>query len=197
DCQAIQAAACISTGKNVRASTIFWQRQWTDQMNAAIRVPLIAGCVMLSVQCATPRAHAGAERVCPAKRLADGNWNEIEVRECMNRINGTIKPHETGHWVWRNPPPPEFDKPYDGGVLAVHRAPLADIQKICGAISRGAHACNFTLGNRLGCLILLPPDEEIDRRLDPNDIIRHELGHCNGWPPDHPNRQARWEWVEK
>jgi len=170
-----------------------------------MKAAIIAGCVVLSVLSA-PGAHAGAERVCPAHRLADGKWNEDEVRECMARVNRTIKPHETGHWVWKSPPPPEFDKPYEG-VLVVHRTPIADIEKMCIDIyGRSAHACNFRIpgysdgkiARPPACIILLPPDEVIDQhREDAKDIIRHETGHCNGWPPDHPNRQSRWEWVEK
>jgi hypothetical protein len=151
---------------------------------------------------ATGAAHAGAERECPAKRLADGNWNEIEVQECKARVNKAV--NYTGHWVWRSPPPPEFDKPYDG-VLVIYRLPLADVQKICTDFGQNKHACSFVkqvahfrIGDRVTCFIMMPPDDVIDLyREDPKDIIRHETGHCNGWPLDHPNRQTKWEWVEK
>jgi hypothetical protein len=148
-------------------------------------------------------AHAGTERVCPAKRFADGNWNETEVHECMNRINGTIKPHENGHWVFRDPPPPEFDKPYEG-ILAIYRMPLADVQKLC---SVNTYACSWVkhipisqIGDRIACYIIISPDDVLAQRGERqgyNDVLRHEIGHCNGWPSDHSNRQAKWEWVEK
>jgi hypothetical protein len=167
---------------------------------------------------ATGAAHAGAERVCPVKQLANGEWDDAEAMECMARINRTIKFHETGHWVFKSPPPPEFDKPYEG-ILATFRMPLADVQKMCTgfwqqklqhdphAIGAGQnmHACSFVrqmnlshVGDRVVCYIIMPTDDEIRQyREDPQDIIRHETGHCNGWGPGHPNSQGKWEWVEK
>ena len=169
-----------------------------------MKAALVAGCVALLMQCASSGAHAGTERVCPAYRSADGNWNETEVHECMNRINGTIDRYENGRWVFRNPPPPEFDKPFEG-VIAIIRAPFSDVQKICAV---GIYACSWVkqkvpflqLGERTVCYIAISPDDVLAQRRerqDYNEIIRHEIGHCNGWPSDHPNRQAYWEWVEK
>ena len=153
---------------------------------------------------ATGAAHAGTERVCPAYRSVDGNWNETEVHECMNRINGTIDRHENGRWVFRNPPLPEFDKPYEG-VTAIYRMPLADVQKLCPA---GTYACSWHLqkvfpegiGERTVCFITISPDDVLAQRRerqDFNEVLRHEIGHCNGWPSDHPNRRAYWEWVKQ
>ena len=30
-----------------------------------------------------------------------------------------------------------------------------------------------------------------------NDVLRHEIAHCNGWPADHPDMEGKYEWVEK
>ena len=161
---------------------------------------LITGIAVLFLWQGT--AHADAERVCPAYKSADGNWNETEVHECMNRINGTIKSNENGHWVFKDPPPPEFDKPYEG-VMAIYRMPLADVQKFCPP---GIYACTSReqrvlprgIGERTVCHIFISPDDVLAQRRerqDFNEVLRHETGHCNGWPGDHPNRRAYWEWI--
>src|SRR5215469_7565961 len=94
---------------------------------------------------ATGTAHAGTERVCPARKLADDTWNYVEVKECMARISQTIPNRETGYWVWKYFPPPEFDKPYKG-ILAIYQMPFADVEKFCAGLTRrdATHACSFT-----------------------------------------------------
>jgi len=158
----------------------------------------------------TGAAHADTERACPARKLADGAWNYAEVKECMARISQTIPNHEAGYWVWKYFPPPEFDKPYKG-ILAIFRLPFADVEKFCAGLTK-QHACSFIkqsvpfqkVGDRTVCYIIMPTDDDVAQyrgylgyHETPNDIIRHEIGHCNGWPADHPNRNARLEWVEK
>jgi len=147
-------------------------------------------------------------RECETKMSAEGKLeNERELKNCVKNWMPTIANPAKGHWIWNWPPPAEFDKPYEG-VLAFHRMPVADIQKIC------AHrfACAMVIstyndgklwalsvtGNRVACIILLPPDNVIkEHHQEPKDIIRHETAHCNGWPSDHPGSQSKWEWVEK
>jgi hypothetical protein len=169
-----------------------------------MKLTIIAGCVALSMLATASGAHASTKRVCPAYKLADGTWNEDEVHQCMNRINGTIKSYENGRWVFNDPPPPEFDKPYEG-ILAIYRMPFADIQKLCRV---GIYACSWIdkktfprgIGDRTVCSIVISSDDDLAQRRerqDYNAVLRHEIGHCNGWSSDHSNRQARWEWVEK
>src|SRR6516225_7682624 len=119
---------------------------------------VLTGVAALSVLGASA-AHAG-ERECPARQLADGHWNETEVHECMARINGTIEPHETGHWLWKNFPPPEFDKPYEG-VLVIEIWPHVDVQEICKSNGPPPYACSVhakdfkdpQIGTRPACII--------------------------------------------
>jgi hypothetical protein len=35
------------------------------------------------------------------------------------------------------------------------------------------------------CYIVLPPEDWGDHQ-DREDVLRHEIGHCNGWPGHHP-----------
>jgi hypothetical protein len=92
-------------------------------------------------------------------------------------------------WVFR--PPPEYDKPFDG---------LLVIQELRGEEMKGACwgreiACaRFLAANPDVCTIKLLVDF-IKPPLNREETIRHEIGHCNGWPGTHPG--SKWEWVEQ
>jgi hypothetical protein len=84
-------------------------------------------------------------------------------------------------------PPEEFDRPYDGDVIYEAARDQDHVRALC----RGM---NFNLGVALGCsrvimgvcYIIKVPDAEI-RAVghDPDVFMRHEMGHCNGWPAIH------------
>lgn len=92
-------------------------------------------------------------------------------------------------------PPERFDHAYSG-KLNLHRVPAADVTKTCKAMAdfygyksdMPDHGCshldwNKELGNFCEVIIPIGPVQ----RATPNAILRHEVGHCNGWPGDHPN----------
>jgi hypothetical protein len=68
-------------------------------------------------------------------------------------------------------------------VLPVDQASVQKVTRLCqamgskppptGKVYRG---CTHTVAGR--CLIT---------RIDDPSVARHELAHCNGWPPDHPS----------
>lgn len=84
-------------------------------------------------------------------------------------------------------PPEEFDHPFDGHV-SVWIATQDAIRR---------HHCpraTFNLGVALACMqkvagtcyIFKVTDDELKQLgLDPDVVMRHEVGHCNGWGPDH------------
>jgi hypothetical protein len=81
--------------------------------------------------------------------------------------------------IW---PPIEFDYPYKG-VLTITRVPApADIRAICpkAYIGRPMAACAQVLPNSCD-VFMLPDDLLMAMGLDPDDVYRHEIGHCNGW----------------
>jgi len=152
---------------------------------------------------------AGIARECPIKISANGKpENEREIKNCVKNWNATIAYPAKGHWIWRWFPPAEYDKPYEG-VLMTQRLPIDQLHKVCAPgqmacampISIGPNGKGWQIsltGNRAACLILMPSDSYLwEHHQDPKDTIRHEIGHCNGWPGDHPNSQSKWEWVEK
>jgi hypothetical protein len=89
-------------------------------------------------------------------------------------------------------PPPEYSKPYRGQVRWRHVS-LAEVQRLCGGFGVRAYviiyACAVPEGTH--CLVVMPKiggpiTREVWQRLR-----AHELGHCAGWPGDHPN--PRWK----
>jgi hypothetical protein len=85
-------------------------------------------------------------------------------------------------------PPAEYDHPYDGELIVVQKE---------GATSRCPDNGAFTFKPILGCafrdiqnnrcLVLLAPAEVIERYgWNTEIVLRHERGHCLGWPAHHP-----------
>ena len=148
-------------------------------------------------------------RECSIKLSPEGKVeNEREVKNCLKNWNATIAHPATGKWLWKWFPPAEYDKPYEG-VLMTQRLPFDQLRKVCAPgqmacampITVGPNGSGWQIsltGNRAACLIIMPSDSYLwEHHQDPKDTIRHETGHCNGWPGDHPNSQSKWEWVEK
>ena len=89
-------------------------------------------------------------------------------------------------------PPPQYDMPPSMPVLE-RVLPYDEVERICKGSWRvlmpGEHiygcaragivwdgtAQKFVPGN--GCVVV---------RVDEEAVRRHELGHCNGWPANHP-----------
>lgn len=153
-------------------------------------------------------------RECITKFLPDGKFeNEREARNCVKNWNATITNPSKGRWQWVFPPPPEYDIPYTG-VLMIQRLPIEQVHKVCAPTRLACAMVVSTIpdpnggpgrwrininGNRAACLIIMPSDDYIRQHTaqDPKETLRHETGHCNGWPADHPRSQSKWKWVEK
>jgi hypothetical protein len=87
-------------------------------------------------------------------------------------------------------PPPEFDRPYNGR-LSVDTVPtqrsLAEICPNAAARTPNMIGCAVRANDGSHCRVILAPDSII-RALGASRqrILRHEIGHCNGWPAHHP-----------
>jgi hypothetical protein len=86
----------------------------------------------------------------------------------------------------RRPPPGRYDHPFNGKLLLQHADDLAQLRGVC---NNDTHAlgCAFPRPEERSCWILLAPKDDIAKAQFPlEQLIRHEIAHCNGWPVDHP-----------
>jgi hypothetical protein len=92
-------------------------------------------------------------------------------------------------------PPPEYDYLFPGPIIITRKANLTELNRMCGG-NRIIGAC----GERRSytCQIFMLEDNELaNLGLSFKATIRHEIGHCNGWPGTHPGR--RWsvpDWYD-
>jgi hypothetical protein len=83
---------------------------------------------------------------------------------------------------WNILPPVEYDKPYTGELSIIRLSSPEEIRVACKNSSE--YACISTEGLPHRCTIFMLPDKQLSL----NGIsllaftLRHELGHCNGWP---------------
>jgi hypothetical protein len=90
-------------------------------------------------------------------------------------------------------PPVEYDHPYSGKLLVVTISKRDLLQFLCSNDKVldprkprvcDAKGCSTMLAcapnNGTSCMIVLGPGTWTDER-----VLRHEIGHCNGWPADH------------
>jgi hypothetical protein len=78
-------------------------------------------------------------------------------------------------------PPMEFDRPY-AGTLFEDVLPIAQVDAECRRLTgatreKTVRGCSVKYPG--GCLIIYP--NAPIRGIDPLDIRRHEIAHCNGW----------------
>jgi hypothetical protein len=86
-------------------------------------------------------------------------------------------------------PPAEFDHDYPG-MLRITRLSSEDaVRAQCpgGNFNYGrALGCSFRFGNTV-CVVYIATDELLESvGIDYETALRHERGHCNGWPNHHP-----------
>jgi hypothetical protein len=103
-------------------------------------------------------------------------------------------------------PPAAYDRPFDGYQEVVRPKTEQELREQCDGAkfgpTLGPMACSMKLVNRKapslkGCRIVINSDEYLKKYGIPYDVVlRHELGHCNGWPSDHPGALPFVDWAE-
>ena len=94
-------------------------------------------------------------------------------------------------------PPKEFDHEYDG-TLTIKYMIKEDIQRECrlGIKPGGGPALACARRNYNGpgtCTIWMMPKDDLERLGWSYDIVlRHEIGHCNGWHHEPPSGIKCW-----
>jgi hypothetical protein len=89
-------------------------------------------------------------------------------------------------------PPARYDHAYSG-KLVLRKIPQEQLRAACDNLfirnhltiraTTGMRGCSFRKGGRCEVLTI----DRTYRRATPQAALRHELGHCNGWPANHPN----------
>jgi hypothetical protein len=87
-------------------------------------------------------------------------------------------------------PPPQYDVPTTKPVIE-YVLPWSEVQRWCTALAfrrQGDAVAQWVRRNGVdGCSAVSSIDGHcLLYRIDDALVRRHELAHCNGWPPDHP-----------
>ncbi len=87
-------------------------------------------------------------------------------------------------------PPARYDRPFDG-KLTIARLPQWRVPGACRALFAGAglnitvtptqKGCAVAMGRRCSVIIIA----RAYRGVTPEAVLRHEIGHCNGWSNNH------------
>lgn len=90
-------------------------------------------------------------------------------------------------------PPARFDFPYKG-ELTVKRLPQVDVVEACRVLftlydvqakaSLTSRGC-AVITSKNSCIVVTV--DKTYKRATPEAVLRHEMGHCNGWPANHPD----------
>lgn len=88
-------------------------------------------------------------------------------------------------------PPIEFDYPYQGKLTLERVNTIQELQQTCG-VSKWLLGCSWRRAD--SCRIVLVADDVIRQwGWTPALMLRHEMGHCNGWAGDHHGQRPHWE----
>lgn len=88
-------------------------------------------------------------------------------------------------------PPARFEQTFPDHIV-IHKVDPADVISSCQRLidsrriamkAYGTHGCS--VGGNSDCEVVIP-SRPVEGAA-PASILRHEIGHCSGWPVDHPN----------
>lgn len=88
-------------------------------------------------------------------------------------------------------PPARYDHAYTGKLMLT-KLPQAQMQRACRQLFSQYGYSDTTSGEQRGCAIpgkdvcIIVTIDKTYKATTPDAVLRHELGHCNGWPSSHP-----------
>lgn len=98
--------------------------------------------------------------------------------------------HPDGSVTWN--PPTKYDHPFEGDEV-IRRLPQKEVVEECKKLFDDANLDIPVSPKQKGCAVYQGSDGTIiviDKPFEgitPEAAIRHERGHLNGWPSDHPD----------
>ena len=90
-------------------------------------------------------------------------------------------------------PPAEFDRPYKGKLTIIREPDLEKLRKQCSPTASPLVGASIGCAHHddTSCTVYLASDDAIRARGFTSAIVlRHEIGHCNGWPGGHPRART-------
>ena len=103
-------------------------------------------------------------------------------------ITVPVRPVTTEHKIL---PPPEFDHVYEGDLTIVMVKTVEELLILCNIESQITLACSIRAYDGKSCLIMMVDDEVMRRRgWTTGLLLRHEMGHCNGWTQAHEGQRS-------
>ena len=82
-------------------------------------------------------------------------------------------------------PPAQYDVAYRGDAIIWFAAEKQDVRELCSKITDphwSGLACALGTKDRLRCIIYRVKNDVLRAAgYHPNLVMRHEVGHCNGW----------------
>jgi hypothetical protein len=140
----------------------------------------------------TPPAAANAVR--PAVLQAPASTEKSQF--FPEGLSVPMQPEDLWHIATDMPPnelpPPQFDHATKKPVTVVDVASEAELRERCGWTTRDVHSIlvGCSAPSEVICKIFLGPPQTERTGVTRNVVLRHEIGHCEGWPADHPNPKA-------
>jgi|SRR5215467_5599230 len=106
--------------------------------------------------------------------------------------NITVVPVKPSTRASRILPPPEYDHYYEGDLTIEVKDTLEELYNACNNNNPILLGCSYRYAKN--CVIYLASDKLMRKRgWNSGLLLRHEMGHCNGWPGDHPaERSVSW-----
>jgi hypothetical protein len=86
-------------------------------------------------------------------------------------------------------PPVEYDRYYEGDLTIKMVESVEELRDACGMKAPQMLACSMHTAT--ACLIIMVPDYVMRKAgWTTGVLLRHEIGHCNGWAGNHPGQRA-------
>jgi hypothetical protein len=87
-------------------------------------------------------------------------------------------------------PPEEHDHVFEGDLTIIMVRTVEELLILCDIKSENALGCSIRAYDRRSCVIILVEDEVMRRRgWTSGLLLRHEMGHCNGWTQAHEGQR--------
>jgi len=89
-------------------------------------------------------------------------------------------------------PPVVYDHEYEGDLTIKIVDTMQELYALCAQENPYMLACSYASYNDglRSCVIVMVKDELMRRKGWTSGLLfRHEQGHCNGWPGDHPGQR--------